>query len=239
MREGLVVEDPGGADLDEVAAELALERAVLLAAEVHLVAQAEDAEVVAAGVVVVQARAAVAGDAAVELVGDEGAEVLVAEGPLQAAVAPVRVPGHHRHVLQVTLAALVADGAVVRMAHHHELDHAGAEPDRLLVVDDDARALLRLGHAGHGDLAVLLAVAAGPELAHGALPASADRAHDGVPAEERQVEAQRERHVEHVAPRLHAELPAVDHDGHEVRPGVALPCAGAHRAAPWTWPVMP
>ena len=134
-RERLVVEHAGGAHLDEVAAELALERAALGAPEVHLVAQAEHAEVAAAGVVVVEARAAVAGDAAVELVRDERSQVLVLEGPLAAAVAPVAVPRHHRHVLQVALAALVADRAVVRVAEHHELDHLGAEADRLRVED--------------------------------------------------------------------------------------------------------
>ena len=198
-RERLVVEHAGRADLDEVAAELALERAALGAPEVDPVAQPEDAEVAAAGVVVVEARAAVAGDAAVELVGDEGAEVLVLEGPLEPAVAAVAVAGHHRHVLEVALAALVADRAVVRVAEHHQLDHLGAEADRLLVVDVHPRALLRLGHAGHRDLALLVALAVGPVEAHGALAAGADGAHDRVPAEEREIEAQGEGDVEHVA----------------------------------------
>ena len=39
------------------------------------------------------------------------------------------------------------------------------------------RALLRLGHAGHGDLALLVALAVGPVQAHGALAAGADGAH--------------------------------------------------------------
>ena len=139
-----------------------------------------------------------------------GPEVLVAEGALEAGVAPVAVPGHHRHVLQVALAALVADRAVVGVAHHQQLDHLGAEAHGLGVVDGDARALLRLGHAGHDDLALLLAVAPGPVEAHRALPAGADRAHRRVPAEERQVEAQREGDVEQVASGLHAVLAAVD-----------------------------
>ena len=229
-RERLVVEHAGRADLDEVAAELALQRAALGAAEVHLVAQPEHAEVAAAGVLVVEARAAVAGDAAVELVGDERPEVLVLEGPLAAAVAPVAVPGHHRHVLQVALAALVADRAVVRVAEHHELDHLGAEADRLGVEDVHLRALLRLGHAGHGDLALLLALAVGPVQAHGALAAGADGPEDRVPAEERQVEAQGEGDVEHVAALFGLVLGAVDDDGDELGRGCFA--AAAHQVVP-------
>ncbi len=230
-REGLVVEHAGGADLDEVAAELALQRAALGAAEVHLVAQAEHAEVAAAGVLVVEARAAVAGDAAVELVGHERPEVLVLEGPLAAAVAPVAVPGHHGHVLEVALAALVADRAVVRVAEHHELDHLGAEADRLGVEDVHLRAFQRLGHAGHGDLALLVALAVGPVQAHRALAAGADGAHDGVPAEEGQVEAQGEGDVEHVAALFGLELAAVDDDGDELGRGCFA--AVAHHVVPF------
>ncbi len=215
-RERLVVEHAGRAHLDEVAAELALQRAALGAPEVHLVAQAERAEVPASGVVVVEARAAVAGDAAVQLVGDERSQVLVLERPLAAAVAPVAVPAHHGHVLQVALAALVADGAVVRVAEHHELDHLGAEADGLGVEDVHLRALLRLRHAGHGDLALLVALAVGPVQAHRALAAGADGAQHGVPAEERQVEAEREGDVEHVAALFGLVLGAVDDDGDDL-----------------------
>jgi hypothetical protein len=229
-RERLVVEHAGRADLDEVAAELALQRAALGAAEVHLVAQAEWAEVAAAGVLVVEARAAVAGDAAVELVGDERPEVLVLEGPLAPAVAPVAVPGHDRHVLQVALAALVADRAVVRVAQHHELDHLGAEADRLGVEDVHLRALLRLGHAGHGDLALLPALAVGPVEAHGALAAGADGSEDRVPAEERQIEAEGEGDVEHVAALFGLVLVPVDDDGDELGRGCCA--AAAHDVAP-------
>ncbi len=227
-RERLVVEHAGRAHLDEVAAELALQRAALGAAEVHLVAQAEHAEVPPAGVVVVEPRAAVAGDAAVELVGDERPQVLVLEGPLAPAVAPVAVPGHHRHVLQVALAALVAHRAVVRVAGHHELDHLGPEADRVRVEDVHLGPLLRLGHAGHGDLALLVALAVGPVEAHGALAAGADGPEDGVPAEEGEVEAEREGDVEHVAALFGLVLGAVDDDGDELgRRGVSVAAAHA------------
>ncbi len=163
--------------------------------------------------------------------GDERPEVLVLEGPLAPAVAPVAVPRHHRHVLEVTLAALVADRAVVRVAEHHELDHLGAEADRLGVEDVHLRALLRLRHAGHGDLALLVALAVGPVEAHGALAAGADGPQHGVPAEERQVEAQGEGDVEHVAALFGLVLGAVDDDGDELGRGCFA--AAAHHVVPF------
>ncbi len=218
-REGLVVEDAGRADLDQVATELALESAALGAPEVDPVAQPEDAEVAASRVVVVEARAAVAGDATVELVGHERAEVLVLEGAFEAPVPAVAVTGHHRHVLEVAFAALVADRAVVRVAEHHQLDHLGAEADRLLVLDVDPRALVRLGHAGHRDLALLVALAICPVEANGALAAGADGPQDGVPAEEREIEAQREGDVEHVPAFFRLVVLPVDDHRHETRRG--------------------
>src|SRR6185369_8543235 len=136
--ECLVVEDAGRADLDEVSRELVLERAVGVAAEVYVVVAAEDVEVAPTGVVAIKAHAAIALDAAVHLVVDERAEVLVAVGALGEPVATIVVPGHDRHVLQVALAALVADRTVVRVIRHQPLDDAGAELVRFPVVDRDA-----------------------------------------------------------------------------------------------------
>ena len=77
---------PGRADLDQVAAELALQHAVFVPAEIDVVVGAEDVQVAPAGVVAVEAHAAVALDAAVHLVVDERPEVLVAVGALVEAV---------------------------------------------------------------------------------------------------------------------------------------------------------
>src|SRR5690606_11376360 len=134
---GLVGEHAGRADLGEVAGELALQHAVLDTAEVHDVVGAVDAQVGAAGVVLVVAHAAVAGDAAVHLVGDERAEFLVLVGALGEAIAALVVAGHHRHVLQVAVTAFLAHRAVVRVVGHQPLDDAGAEGLGLLVVDAD------------------------------------------------------------------------------------------------------
>src|SRR5690606_23249132 len=78
---GLVGEYPGGADLGQVAGELAFQHPVLDAAEIHLVMGAKHTQIGPARIVLVVAHTAIAGDAAVHLVGNEGAQVLVDVGP--------------------------------------------------------------------------------------------------------------------------------------------------------------
>ena len=138
----LIGENAGGADLHQVAAELVLEHAVLVAAEIDVVAQHQGVEIVAAGVVAVESHAAVALDAAVHLVVHEGAQVLVAERALADAVAAIVVAGHHGHVLQMAFAAFVAHRAIVRMVQHQPFRHAGAKLARLGIVNRDASAVL-------------------------------------------------------------------------------------------------
>ena len=114
---------------------------------------AEGVEVAAARIVPVETHATVALDAPVHLVIDERTEVLVAERALREPVAAVVVTGHHRHVLQMALAALVADRAIVRMVHHQPLDDARAEFARFRILDRDARAFGGRRHARHDELA--------------------------------------------------------------------------------------
>ena len=128
------------------------------------------------------------------------AEVLVAVRVLEAPVTPVVVPRHHRHVLQVTLPAFRADGAVVRMIDHQRLDDGFAEFARFFAVQRQPHALGDGRHAAHHETAArILRVR---ELQHGALAAGADRAECRMPAEVGQIEAQRQAAVEQVAPRL-------------------------------------
>src|SRR5690606_34636424 len=138
----------GRADLDQVAGELAFQRAVLDTAKVHVVVRAVDAEVGAACVVLVVAHAAVAGDAAVHLVGDERAELLVLVGTLGETIATGVVPGHHGHVLQAAVTAFLAHRAVVRVVGLQLLVDAGAERLGLLVVVDDPGVVGGGRHAG-------------------------------------------------------------------------------------------
>src|SRR5665213_2829823 len=96
----------------------------------------------------------------------------------------------------MALAAFLADRAIMRMIGHQPLDHAGAELHRLGIADRDARVLSGLGHACHDDTSVLVVFAV--ELFHRALAACADRSHRGVPAEIRDLEAQRKTSLEEI-----------------------------------------
>src|SRR5690606_14751092 len=178
---GLVGEYAGGADLGQVARELALQRTVLDPAEVHLVIGAEYTQVGAAGIVLVIAQAAIAGDTTVHLVSDEWPQLLILVGPFAEAVAPLIVAGHHRHVLQVTVTTFLAHRAIMRVVDHQPLDDAGAEGLGFLVVDRDP-AVVRCGsHARHDQPAagvVLVAV-----LLDRALAAGAHATQRRVPAE--------------------------------------------------------
>ena len=80
--EGLVGKHPRGADLHQVAAEFALQGAVLKPAEIDLVMAGEDVQILAPGIVMIKPHASVALDAAVHLVVEEGAQILIAMGPL-------------------------------------------------------------------------------------------------------------------------------------------------------------
>ena len=190
LGERLVGEHPRGTDLHQVAGELAFEHAVLLATEKHPRARAEGVEILAAGVLPVVAHAAIAGDAAVHLVADEGAEVLVLPGSFATGVAAHGVAGHHGHVLEVALAALLAHRAVVGMVLHQPLDHLSAEVGResagarrlaLGSADADTHAVLHRHQARHLQPSALVGFVL--VLDDRAQPAGAHRPHGRVPAE--------------------------------------------------------
>jgi hypothetical protein len=194
--ERLVGEHARRADLHEVAAELVLEDAVLVPPEIHVIVRGENVEVVAPRIVAIKANAAVARDAPVHLVLHEGTDILVAERPLPAAITAVVVARHDGHVLQVTLAAFLADGAVVRMVDHEPLDHVRSERMRLGLLETDACTVLGRRHAGHDDAAFLVMLVR--VLLDGTLAAGADRAHRRVPAEVRDIEAERKNVLEQI-----------------------------------------
>ena len=101
-------------------------------------------------------------------------------------ITAIVVTRHDSHILQMTLAALIADGAVMRMIEHQPFDNAGAERGRLGVVDRDARAFRSRSHTRHDDLAVLVVLVF--ELFDGALTAGSHRPQRRMPAEIRQFE---------------------------------------------------
>src|SRR5690606_4784944 len=185
---GLVGEYPGGADLGQVAGKLALQRAILDSAEIHLVVGAEHAQVGTAGVILVVANTTVTGDAAVHLMGDEGPQFLVHVGALAEAITALVVAGHHRHVLQVAMPPFLAYGTVMRVVDHQPFDDAGAERLGFFIVDRNPAVIRGGGHAGHDQPAagiVFIAV-----LLDRALAAGAYAPQRRVPAEVGHIEAE-------------------------------------------------
>ncbi len=126
-----VGENTSGTDLDQVARELVFENSVFAAAEEYGVPHAERVQVVSSGVFAIEANAAVALDAAVHLVVHETARGTDCGTCACRSVAAVAMASHHRHVLQMALAAFVAHRTIVRVVQHHPLDDARAEMPRL------------------------------------------------------------------------------------------------------------
>ena len=79
------------------------------------VPRCESVQILAARVVAIIANTAVALDAPVHLMIHQRAQVLIAKRSFVEFVTAVVMTCHHRHVLQVTLAALIAHRAVMRM----------------------------------------------------------------------------------------------------------------------------
>ncbi|KPY63234.1 Uncharacterized protein ALO94_05579 [Pseudomonas syringae pv. spinaceae] len=186
----LVGKHTGRTDLGEVTGKLAFQRAVLDAAEVHVVVRAVNAQIGAARVVFIEAHAAIAGDAAVHLVRDERPQFLILVGTLGETITALVVAGHHGHVLQMAVTAFLTDRAVVGVVGHQPFDDTGTEGLGFIIFDGDPGVVGGWRHAGHDDTTtgvVLVGV-----LLDRALATGANAAKGGVPAEIRDVEAQRQ-----------------------------------------------
>ena len=205
------------ADLDQVAGEFVLELAVRRAAEVHPAAGTQRFQVRTTGVVAVEAHAPITGDAPIHLVADERAKVLIAPGSFRTPIAALGMARHDGHVLQVALAALLADRTVVRMVFHQPLDHRLAETGGMRRGNGQAHAVAHGRDAGH-DHAPALVVLVG--IFHdGALPAGADRAHGRVPTEIGQIKVLRQHRLQHVLSGLGLVALAVNDNGRHLLSG--------------------
>ena len=118
---------------------------------------------------------------------------------------------HDRHVLEVALATLIADRAIVRVVGHEPADHRGSELLRFGIVDGDPHSFRDRSHTGHDDHAVVVLLVA--ELFDRALAAGAHRAERRVPAEVGKVVAEVEDSLQQVLSLPDLVLPAVDVDG--------------------------
>jgi hypothetical protein len=103
---------------------------------------------------------------------NEWAERLIAMSSFRKPVATVGMPGHDRHILQMTLTTFVTDRAIVRMIDHQPFDDRGTEGLGFRIVDRNTCAMGSRGHAGHHQSAAPIMVVF--ELFDGTLAARAD-----------------------------------------------------------------
>ena len=147
-RIGLGGQRPDRAQVDHVALQLGRHRVFEVGGDLHVLAAPDGAELRHAGDLAREADAAGAMDAPVHDRLDQRADVLVLDGALVLLVAAGVDAVGHGLVLQVALAALVADRAVERVVDQQELHHAFA---RLLhhrgAGVDHRRLALRAGAA--------------------------------------------------------------------------------------------
>ena len=112
------------AQIDDVGRQFGAERALDIGADLHVLAAPGGAQFLDAGDIGQEADAARAVDAARHAGLDQRAEILVAHRALVLVIAAAVEAIGHRLVLQIALAALVADRAIERMVDQQELHHA-------------------------------------------------------------------------------------------------------------------
>src|SRR5580698_4993796 len=157
---------------------------------VDAVAQVKRVQIVPPRVFAIKTHASLALNATVHLVIHQRAKILIAKRSFAKAVNARAMTGHHCHVLKMAFAALVADRAIVWMVLHQALNHGRTKCRRFRVGNRDARVLRDWSHAGHYELACCVLLIA--ELLDRALTACSHRSQCRMPAEIRQVIAQRE-----------------------------------------------
>ena len=221
------------AEIDDVALELGRHRLLEIGRDLHVLAAADGAEIGGAGNLGGEADAARALDAARHRRLDQRADILVLDRALVLGIARgVRAIGH-RLVLQVALAALIADRAIQRVVDEQELHHpfAGLLDHRRLGQDDRRLAVgagAQVAHTdGAGGLRLWRATLHLDE-AHAAVAGDREAL---VEAEARHLDARRLAGLEHGVLRRNVDLDAVDE---EFRHGLTPPPSGAQaRCAGW------
>ena len=130
--------DASWTNLHQVAREFVFKNAIFVPPEINGVPYAKRVQVVASGILAIEAHTAVALDAAIHLVVHKWAEILILKCAFFKMRAAVIMAGHHRHVLQVALAAFVAYWTIMGMVQHHSLNNAGAKSNRFGIENGDA-----------------------------------------------------------------------------------------------------
>ena len=122
------------AQIDHVAGQFGIDGLADEREDLGVLATTGHAELHHAGDLLTESHAARAMDAARHVGGDERAEILVRHDPLQFLEARRRGPVADREILQLALAALVADRAIERVVDEQELHHALLRLHRLVGV---------------------------------------------------------------------------------------------------------
>ncbi len=159
--EHLVGQRADRADVDDVAGQLGGQRLAVVGADLQVLTAVHATQLVGTGNVGGEADAAGALDAAGHFGGDQRTDVLVGHHALALVEAADRTAIAQRNVLQLALAALIADRAVQRVVDQQEFHHRALELQRLFTADGDLHAIhdrrgagrCRLGRLFHVDQA--------------------------------------------------------------------------------------
>ena len=152
----LVVQRADGAKIDDVAGQLVIDALLDVGADLRAVAAEIRAELLDAGDLGAEPDAARAMDAARHVRRDERPQVLVFDDAFALRVARHAAAEAHREVLQLALAALIADRAIERMVDQQELHRGFLRRDRALRAREDLHAFGDRRRAGRQRLRCLL-----------------------------------------------------------------------------------
>ena len=204
------------AEIDDVALQLRRHRGFEIGGDLHVLAAADGAELRHARDFGGEADAAGAMDAAVHHRLDQRADILVLDRALVLVIAAVVDAVGHRLVLQIALAALVADRAIERMVDQQELHHPFARlaHHRALGVDHLGRAVAVRRQVLHAHRAGRLRLRHADDLDQAHAAVAGDR-QPLVEAEARNLGARGFARLEQRVLRRHLDLASVDDElGH-------------------------
>jgi hypothetical protein len=190
---GLIRIDTCRAKIDEVPGKGAFQGPIFETAEIGVVRNLHGPQVAIPGDVLIEPAASPAVNAAIHLMPDKDAQVLITISPLFPQIAPDPVASGHRHVLEQTMSAFIADRTVVGMVHHEPFDHMPSKIDDLIVDGRYGHAIGSVHHAAHLDPFDR----AFQEL-HGTHPTGADRPEPRMVAEPWDDDAQPRRGLDHL-----------------------------------------
>ena len=144
----LVVQRADRAEVDDVAGQLVVDALLDVGRDLHQFAASDGAQLLDPGDLLAEAHATRALDAARHVGRDQRTEVLVLDDALALGVARDVAAVAHREILQLALAALVADRAVERVVDQQELHRRLLRGDRARRARVDLHALHHRRRAG-------------------------------------------------------------------------------------------